>query len=68
MHPRHIYSLIVAYCVIGLLTFGYAASNTMSCDNAPSRQLAMDCRFLAGTMGGIFWPLYVSWSLFEKGK
>jgi len=61
----------LAYGAVGVLVFGHAAAN---CTNAydgfagkKGEECPPDIAIAAGTVAGIAWPLYLSWSLFDGG-
>ena len=55
------------YAMLGLLTFGYAASDPNSCSYAHIIQRG-ECRSFVGLVSGIMWPLYWSREAFEAGR
>lgn len=59
--------LIIAYAVIALLTFGYAASSPDICKPSLFRSVS-ECRFMSGIGSGISWPMYWTWEAFETGR
>lgn len=61
MTDRQALLIAVAYLLISVLTFGYAAGNAR-CEIASACQ--MD-KAMSGLAGGMFWPLYWSWEIFE---
>lgn len=57
---------VTIYLMTAVLTFGHAAGTT-TCTNYQGLVI-MDCpaeRAMKGTFGGMFWPLYWSWVIFE---
>lgn len=61
MGDRQATLLLAAYILIAVITFGHAAAKA-PCITADMCQ--MD-KTMQGLVGGMFWPLYWSWEIFE---
>jgi len=58
----------VAYWVIALLTFGYAANNQEGCSFNIAKNTRTLCEATGGSIAGVFWPLYWTWEGFSIGR
>ncbi len=64
---KHKHLLLAWYVAVGVAMFGYAAAHYDCAED----QHAMDCSFDSSAVGlasGAFWPLYLSWSMFDNER
>ena len=59
-------ALAAFYVIVGVVTFGHEASNSLGCDAAQASSCGHSgIKALSGVMAGIVWPLYWAWEAFE---
>lgn len=56
---------IIAYAVIGLLTFSYEASDPANCWRNSDGELSCTQGMIDGYGAGLLWPVYWPWSIAE---
>ena len=57
--------LLIAYAIMGLFAFGHSAGKYRTTVPNNGQHPAFH-NAASGMMSGIFWPLYVSWCIFEE--